>query len=1138
MSSQQDLATRLVHGPAILLLGQNYLKLESGEDLFLTGIMKKFDGSVASSAFYDDLLSSSAQTAPENALAWMHTLSDRLSIPAWLQTVSEFAWSSVFSSAIDTIWSRALRKEWRDIYPVYSSDVNPLEQRSRTMLHTTFLYGSITQSESDYRSPLNRREYLRRKQVATFLASRIPEVVSPFGTLIIEGYVGKRDWLSPEDLVPVLDSLNVGQTHIFHADETLLEDEDIADFVQSGKIIIHNEGLAEFLLQCADAGYLSLGPGPATFDQSRRISIASKPFEVPLDLWNQTRRSCTIVDSTTISEPSVLSDERNYQEYRRFLAESGIKPVWTGYARGYAFARDYEVKLYNEVDKQSRTSELQEEPIILYGPSGTGKTVALGALAYRICKEGYLPTLFIERRPQRPNYYDIDAFCKWAEDNGATATVIVWDGMVEAYQYFELLRYLTGRGRKAVLVGSAYRESNPSDTSLRSNYISASQKLDDDEIEPFKTYLNQFDPSLGSLLSNWMDETFLVALYRLLPSTRAGLRTGLLSEVGYAEALMARHAQSNDVIPRTSLGLALLDAGLLDVEELLNEKRKIGSDDMATPQEVTGLVMVPGRYGLKVPLDLLIRAIDMQWLENIERIIRVDLFNINEDEHGNITVSARHPKEAEIICQSRFGTAQQEVAFAENLIQVMRDDDFSDEGQEVQFVVDLVRNMGPNGPASQYFSPHFLKLSGALGALRTERSIQVPRLMLQEAVLIREYVVSRIRTGFTPDDAVELLDRAEKALRQSLQILDTSRRSSKFRSVVLVELGTMQATRTRYQLDQSIGGSVSMALYNQARESLIEARTLAPSDYHSVDVMLWLGQYLFESDELNAQQKAEILADIRYLLFEVNPEDFDLEQRNMYQQRRMKVANSTSDEGLSEQAFEALVAQGSSAGYFLRALEITKDYPQNTVYDESEMKCFGRAAEYLEENRAAISNDGRCMFLLLRTWWGAKVGQPMFLTERQTVPFEDVDWRYLIGILEDLLGTNEGHENPSIYYLLGFALFHVQQIEKAFQVFADLERESDIVRGRRRVVRSYLASQPNGDPWVFHGSVSWVDNNRNRGQLQVEELRRVIRFLPMDFRNDLQRGDAIGGGFHISFNFIGPLADPKRYYKNQAKKDV
>src|SRR5690349_14297791 len=213
--NDSKLYMNLKQGPAFLLLGQNYLRLESGVDPFLTEVLRKYGGGAQNLLNYRKILESDAQNAPETALAWMQERSDRLSIPEWLKIVASFPWSGIYASAIDSLWPRAFRTEWRELELLFEEKYNPVDARNRSRLHGTFLFGCVNRSVEEERPPLLRKEWLRRKQVALSLARRLPELVTPLGILAIEGYAGEQDWLSPEDLFPIVEELAIGQTHIF-----------------------------------------------------------------------------------------------------------------------------------------------------------------------------------------------------------------------------------------------------------------------------------------------------------------------------------------------------------------------------------------------------------------------------------------------------------------------------------------------------------------------------------------------------------------------------------------------------------------------------------------------------------------------------------------------------------------------------------------------------------------------------------------------------------------------------------------------------------------------------------------------------------------------------------------------------------
>jgi hypothetical protein len=66
---------------------------------------------------------------------------------------------------------------------------------------------------------------------------------------------------------------------------------------------------------------------------------------------------------------------------------------------------------------------------------------------------------------------------------------------------------------------------------------------------------------------------------------------------------------------------------------------------------------------------------------------------------------------------------------------------------------------------------------------------------------------------------------------------------------------------------------------------------------------------------------------------------------------------------------------------------------------------------------------------------------------------------------------------------------------------------------------------------VFHGTVTWVSPDAYRAEVFIDEIMRRLPFFPRDFgRTTIARNEALGE-FHIAFNFLGPIADPKGYLK-------
>jgi hypothetical protein len=149
---------QLAKGPTILFLGQRTLALGSGTDPFLHQIGEKYAGGTLENYF--SLLEIELQDRAETILAWMDERCRRLTPPAQLDQIAAFPWSSVLTSAVDTVWAKAFRQPWRELQPIFDEQHQPADARNRARLHCTYLYGNVNRTEPRERVPLTR---LRRR---------------------------------------------------------------------------------------------------------------------------------------------------------------------------------------------------------------------------------------------------------------------------------------------------------------------------------------------------------------------------------------------------------------------------------------------------------------------------------------------------------------------------------------------------------------------------------------------------------------------------------------------------------------------------------------------------------------------------------------------------------------------------------------------------------------------------------------------------------------------------------------------------------------------------------------------------------------------------------------------------------------
>lgn len=1131
MTQKVDLYDRLNRGPAFLFLGQQYLSLETGIDPFLSEIVRKYGTGSEEATAYSQLLGNEASKSVESSLAWMQDRCKRFSAPLWLENVANFAWSGVYTSAIDVIWQEAFKTSWREMEPIFTEENNPLDARSRSNLHCTYLFGSVDQSSLDQRPPLTRREMTRRRQTAISLIRRLPTLITPLGSLLIEGYSFNEDWLPLDDLLVVIDEMQVGQVHLFHANDDFKHSPDIQYLVDAGKITLYEDSLAIFLKRGED--FLEFGNHSDIDLEGHLVGIGGKTKAVPISLWNQINRSAIVVEQAAGVDPAPISPEKRYMEFRSFLARSGTKPIWTAYSRNFAFRRDFEEDLFNLTKSKLAETRLTSEPIILHGQSGIGKTVALGSLAYRIKSEAEYPVLFIERRPIRPNNHDLDAFIEWAENQGANNTLVIWDGMMDFAQYLDTVEYLVSRGRKVVLIGTSYRQrANTRTGNLSPLFVEALSKLNTDEVDRFESFLRNLVPNIGGIKSivERYGANFFAALYRILPTIQRQLSNAINLEATYSEEKITQYAKNmvkdpTETIYKSPLAYALFQAGFISNMGFSEDKNEIASENLTQIEKLTGLVMVPGQFGMYVPIELLMRSIGYNIpLDIVDVLSKVDIFSWSSDSIGNITIGPRLPLEAELIARNRLGGAKYEIEFVAELICHLVPNE-----TEVQFTIDLIRHIDGDNRYSRYL----LSIADALTDLREKRSILNPRLMLQESNLLRE----SIKKPEDLDSSVSLdsiLDRAEDVISQALGLVDENNLNPDLRSQLLVELASTLGSRARnlYGPDPKNAERLYLAL----KSWLFDARVTRRDNFYPIDVLYWTTQDLIRSDNVSLSTQFDARAELLNI-FEMAELEESFTSLPRFQERKQQLGRLIGNDKMSDEAFAKLEEQGSTAGYILKAMQMVGELPRDRKLIQQEIAQVTRAVNFLNDHHSKLTHDGKAMQLLFRYWWLSKVHKPIFWGERQSVPFTNDDWKKCQELLTDILRGDEVYRAPIFRYLLGITLFHLNSFEESERIFYELERDA-AMRGRRRILRSYLASTSDGEPRKFSGTVDSIKTGENRGEIYVPEIRQRISFIPSDFRRpDISKGSALND-FHIAFNFIGFIADPVRYLTNSERQNI
>ena len=363
----------------------------------------------------------------------------------------------------------------------------------------------------------------------------------------------------------------------------------------------------------------------------------------------------------------------------------------------------------------------------------------------------------------------------------------------------------------------------------------------------------------------------------------------------------------------------MIDAGLVRAEQVNNAVPDMGTDS-GVFERLTNYTMVPGRFGIFPPIDLVLRTTGIVQETALRRALNANSVIVwHEDQVGNITLGPRNTVEAEIIVQSRLGTAAAEVAVARELLANVRDDSSPyGDGPEVRFAGELARAFGPGSSERHRFVNHWLAIADSLEALRTERSFQAPYLMVQEANLRREW--ANRAWSAEPERAEDQAHKALEVTESALPIVLQDSRNTRLRSMLLVE----QASSVGGILTHATGPfgpqSQNARLFQRTLDAIQDARHIDPGSYHPLDVLFWITRNLLNSRLLRGVDAANALASTSNAFLTADPDLFPTSQQEQLWGREYELAQLLSDTDLAAEAWEALIEMGSGAGHYIEAL--------------------------------------------------------------------------------------------------------------------------------------------------------------------------------------------------------------------------
>jgi tetratricopeptide (TPR) repeat protein len=763
-----------------------------------------------------------------------------------------------------------------------------------------------------------------------------------------------------------------------------------------------------------------------------------------------------------LSEDAITSTQPDNVDTRKDFFR-GLLRDWTGYVHEWDFKREQYKSLLKRVSDELKSPNVgNNRSLLVCGPAGSGKTVALNRVAFDVYKKSGNPVVFL-----RPYYEDVDlkllaSLCEElssldvvgrSKRGGSRVRVMIVMDMASSHVAdFRLIpTVMKSRGIPVLVLGSA-RE-NEWDIACQKLF----EQLPDGDILHIGDQFESPDERLrfGDHLN------------------RLGLVEGALSATEIANIIEADYDNSF-----FASVYSLIEPARPTLEAKINDEYTNLSD---FARQAYLLVASFYQYGLPMPLELLVRSLSCSYQQFMEEIFHSDVKRIICDVDApleGVYLGARHRIVAEKLIERQVPSADLLAKTLSSILAKLNPRNVS----EVQISRSLlIKFIGPNGSDR--------RLSAAQKRVVFDAALQ--RGGLEDSAVLHHFGLLE-SDGGDDERALELSQRALRLVEQRQQLFFLrSERVENIHNTLGVIYGRMAA---KAEGKNDIEGAEN--LYSCATEHFSLARGgefQTPHPYDSESRMYFLrGKRTPENiSKVTLFMKALDILDQA----EDNLPDESLPSLLQLRAAILDEIHLIQDlNGLLTQmeADEELNLQASSARARLALLNPTES-----------LEIRQRAMGIVQKTIAA----GKYDVAILRAYCRLhKILCPSEVKE-------------LYKILSMRFEIPEEKRNLSLLYELGILAFFFEEYPKSLDCFRRLER---ISQGHPKRWGIYdVAKDKDGKTIEFRGTVTKIDSLA-MGYVQIPSLNRTLPFLPYAQKTIPQAGQNIT--CEIGFNFRGWLA--------------
>lgn len=1160
----QNVSQALRVRPRVLLLGQGYHAGPQGEDPLSDALRTR--NSSARSAHEWWL----REGGPlEKRVATFTEVERAVLVDDGLRACLRLPWTWVFTSAIESLPRVLLEIPNRRLVHQLTTPGSPRQSGDSVVLFR--LFGAVDRASTAELPPVDAEALRRRRTQAGEILQGLAPMTSVRGHVFIDGWDPRSgcDWLRARELSTALAPLDVGQALLFGIDadrrSVLESDEDLAELLRLGVIQTFEPRLNDFLrLFAAQNQSITDDDWTTSSAESVLYKIAEKTPEkgapprlgltrtvpIPVHEWRRMSATFTILEEIDLTRPLPINVEEQRHLFHTLCAR-GPEPSLRPWLPHIAFRRTALDQLLAQALRLCSTSTPQDHIIVVQGQSGAGKSVLLNLLAIELRHHG-LPVLFATRALLPVDQVQVDEFCALlAQHEAITQPVfLIYDATCSDAEYLQLASFLSGRNRKCVVIGSAFpgqmrnRSIRRKGGSAEVHIVEVSIRLSQHETTDLLEHIQRFTGLAASVLRKLLGEDvshFFAILYRLIPDARQHLSKGLIEEVVQgSERIMRRiekERKGSSLKPEKVLAYKLRAALGVALQAIADAPRggQTSETSVMAARQLVDTVMLISRLGLQIPQSIALRLIATD-VAAYRSSMAEDIIVEHEPERDVITLSARHPLEADIWVQDRVHDRKRQFELLRAALLQIRESEARDDSIELEFVVKVLQAIGPEGPERFRLVQFYDQVAGIVSELRLRHEVH-PRLLLAEAHTIREWIVAQQRQSDSKgagegsiirlDTWLASLDKADEGLQRAIDMVKgtaqgvvsvAARRmlatlATERTAVIGFKLGSVRRLLSRGSHKNGSAAYDTKRWLGDARNAWHEALRFDDENYRALHAATWV---IAERLDLLGEEKheeAELLVewgDIidRYLDIDVPPSQVDNQDdaERKYAQRCGDIAR-----------FQAVMARSEARGSNALHVLVAREHRRH--------EGAAIARNYLETHCSnAILTERAVLLLYLRVWWESETGFDSFLgSERACLAFGEQQWAQLEQLTTARLRLEGEEDNAVTHFLRACALLHLRRVEDAAKAYDYVARLG--LGGFRRSRSLMLLSDPTGKPRLLTAEFQ----GRRQGGICLawcDELRVNIRFQPLEHDLSDPRPGTWLRPFHLALNFRGMYAEP------------